>query len=146
MYAVLANDGRIDGKKFLSEELARGLAGQAATQVARREHGGAHAFSPRLPRIAGSRFTHGFRSRRSGRNARLGRPRDRQLVRFRPQPAVDAAAVRHGIVRGPGRSAAQCHRGRPSPGSAPGAAAGRDIPQTRRRRAAVPAKAASGDG
>jgi CubicO group peptidase (beta-lactamase class C family) len=26
MYAVLANDGRIDGKKFLSKELARGLA------------------------------------------------------------------------------------------------------------------------
>jgi CubicO group peptidase (beta-lactamase class C family) len=29
MYAVLANDGRIDGKKYLSKELARGLAGQA---------------------------------------------------------------------------------------------------------------------
>jgi hypothetical protein len=29
MYAVLANDGRIDGKKFLSKELARGLTGQA---------------------------------------------------------------------------------------------------------------------
>jgi CubicO group peptidase (beta-lactamase class C family) len=29
MYAVLANGGRIDGKKYLSEELARGLAGQA---------------------------------------------------------------------------------------------------------------------
>uniref|UniRef100_UPI002612FADE serine hydrolase domain-containing protein n=1 Tax=Mycobacterium sp. TaxID=1785 RepID=UPI002612FADE len=29
MFAALANDGRIDGKKFLSEELARGLAGQA---------------------------------------------------------------------------------------------------------------------
>ena len=28
MYAVLANDGRIDGKKYLSEELARGLTGQ----------------------------------------------------------------------------------------------------------------------
>jgi CubicO group peptidase (beta-lactamase class C family) len=28
MYAVLANGGRIDGKKYLSEELARGLAGQ----------------------------------------------------------------------------------------------------------------------
>jgi hypothetical protein len=29
MYAVLANDGRIDGKKFLSKEFARGLTGQA---------------------------------------------------------------------------------------------------------------------
>ncbi len=29
MYAVLANDGRIDGKKYLSKELARGLTGQA---------------------------------------------------------------------------------------------------------------------
>ena len=29
MFAALANDGSIDGKKFLSEELARGLAGQA---------------------------------------------------------------------------------------------------------------------
>ncbi len=29
MYAVLANDGRIDGKEYLSEELARGLAGPA---------------------------------------------------------------------------------------------------------------------
>lgn len=29
MFAALANDGRIDGKKFLSAELARGLAGQA---------------------------------------------------------------------------------------------------------------------
>jgi CubicO group peptidase (beta-lactamase class C family) len=29
MYAVLANGGRIDGKKYLSAELARGLAGQA---------------------------------------------------------------------------------------------------------------------
>jgi CubicO group peptidase (beta-lactamase class C family) len=28
MYAALANDGRIDGKKFLSAELARGLAGE----------------------------------------------------------------------------------------------------------------------
>jgi CubicO group peptidase (beta-lactamase class C family) len=28
MYAALANDGRIDGKKYLSEELARGLTGQ----------------------------------------------------------------------------------------------------------------------
>ena len=28
MYAVLANDGRIDGKKYLSAELARGLTGQ----------------------------------------------------------------------------------------------------------------------
>jgi CubicO group peptidase (beta-lactamase class C family) len=29
MYAVLANDGRIDGKKYLSKELVRGLTGQA---------------------------------------------------------------------------------------------------------------------
>ncbi len=29
MYAVLANDGRIDGKKYLSKELARGLTGQS---------------------------------------------------------------------------------------------------------------------
>lgn len=29
MYAALANYGRIDGKKYLSEELARGLAGRA---------------------------------------------------------------------------------------------------------------------
>ena len=29
MYAVLANDGRIDGKKYLSEELVRGLTGEA---------------------------------------------------------------------------------------------------------------------
>jgi CubicO group peptidase (beta-lactamase class C family) len=29
MFAVLANGGRIDGKKYLSEELARGLAGQS---------------------------------------------------------------------------------------------------------------------
>ena len=28
MYAVLANDGRIDGKKYLSKELVRGLTGQ----------------------------------------------------------------------------------------------------------------------
>jgi CubicO group peptidase (beta-lactamase class C family) len=28
MYAAMANDGRIDGKKFLSKELARGLTGQ----------------------------------------------------------------------------------------------------------------------
>jgi CubicO group peptidase (beta-lactamase class C family) len=28
MYAVLANDGRIDGKKYLSKELARGLTGE----------------------------------------------------------------------------------------------------------------------
>ena len=29
MYAVLANDGRIDGKRYVSKELARGLGGQA---------------------------------------------------------------------------------------------------------------------
>ena len=29
MYAVLANDGRIDGKKYLSKELVRGLTGQS---------------------------------------------------------------------------------------------------------------------
>jgi len=29
MYAALANDGRIDGKQYLSEELARGLTGQS---------------------------------------------------------------------------------------------------------------------
>ena len=29
MYAVLANDGRIDGKKYLSQELVRGLTGEA---------------------------------------------------------------------------------------------------------------------
>jgi CubicO group peptidase (beta-lactamase class C family) len=32
MYAVLANDGRIDGKKYLSKELVRGLAGTAGTK------------------------------------------------------------------------------------------------------------------
>ena len=31
MYAVLANDGRIDGKKYLSKELVRGLTGEART-------------------------------------------------------------------------------------------------------------------
>jgi CubicO group peptidase (beta-lactamase class C family) len=32
MYAVLANDGRIDGKKYLSEELVRGLTGQSRSR------------------------------------------------------------------------------------------------------------------
>ena len=132
MYAALSNEGRIDGKKYLSGELARGLAGEPGTEVATgREHGGAHAISPRLSRIAGSRLTSWIRSRRAGRNARLGRPRDRQLVRFHSQPVADAAVVRHGVVRGPGSSAAQCHRSRPSPGSAAGAAAWRDIPESR---------------
>ena len=58
--------------------------GRGAAQVAGREHGGAHAFSPRLPRIAGSRPTSRVRSCRSGRNPRLGRPGGRQFVRLRP--------------------------------------------------------------
>ena len=87
-------------------------------QMAGRKHGGTHAFSSRLSRITGSRTAHRVRSCRAGRNARMGRPRIRQRVRFRTQPAVDAVAVRHGFVRRLGRSAAQCHRGRPSPGPA----------------------------
>jgi CubicO group peptidase (beta-lactamase class C family) len=33
MYAVLANDGRIDGKKYLSKELVRGLTGQSRVRL-----------------------------------------------------------------------------------------------------------------
>ena len=131
MYAVLANDGRIDGKKYLSEELARGLAGQS-----RRKWPDANMVVPMpfhlgLPRIAGPRLAARFRPRRSRRDARLGRPRSRQRVRFRPQPAADAVAVRHGILCGPGPSAAQRHRGRPPSGPAAGAATRRHLRQAR---------------
>ena len=131
MYAVLANDGRIDGKKYLSKELVRGLTGQprikwpdANMVVPMPFHLGYHE-SP-VPGLLT-----GFGHVGPGRNPRLGRPRIRQLLRFRAQPAVDAVAVRHGIVRRAGRSAAQCHRGRPAPGSARGAAARRGLPQIR---------------
>ena len=116
MYGVLANDGRIDGKKYLSEELARRLTGDP-----RRKWPDANMVVP-MPFHLGYHespvpgLLTGFGHVGSGRHPRLGRPRNRELVRLRAQPVVDAAAVRHGVVRRSGAAVARRYRGRPSHG------------------------------
>ena len=148
MYAVLANDGRIDGKKYLSEELARGLTGQARIKwpdanmvVPMPFHLGYHE-SP-VPGLL-----HGFRARRPGRNPRLGRPRGRQLVRLRAQPAVDVPLLfdmgSFAGLAGPLRAAIEAAARHQGPIEVP--QLGATYPKPARRRAAAPARAASGQG
>ena len=105
MYAAMANGGVIDGRQFLSPELADGSDRQAEG-VARPEPRRADAVPSRLPRISDSRPAEGIRPHRPRRNTRLGRPVNRQCLRLRAQPFADADGARHGFVRGPG--AADC--------------------------------------
>ena len=105
MYGAIANGGSIDGTRFLSAELVRGLIGKAEP-AAGPQHRGAARLAPWLPLGAGPRRAARVRSRRTRRLDRLGRPRYRDVDRFRAQPIAHPDGVRPGGVRRTGQPAA----------------------------------------
>ena len=126
MYAALANDGRIDGTQFLSSELVNGLTGKPRVlpdlniMVPMPFHLGYHE-SP-IPGLL-----KGFGHIGLGGTLGWADPQTASAFGLCPQPAADTDGVRHGVVRGPGPSAAQCHHCRPARRSPRGAAVRRNL-------------------
>jgi CubicO group peptidase (beta-lactamase class C family) len=120
MYGAIANGGCIDGTRFLSAELVRGLTGKPSLRADLNIV--AACLAPWLPFRPGPRRAARVRSRRTRRLDRLGRPRLRDVDRFRAQPIAHPDGVRSGGVRWTWQPAAPQRRGSAQARTAGGAA------------------------